>query len=169
MKKMLLAATLGLLCIAAAGGGNAQPTSVSPSGAAQNQSGASVTADPMSPSEYLPKLQEFYERGKAIYESSRSDRLTSKEVSLHFNEFLNWANETGKWLTDSIGPAATARFSTWHLEIDNVRKLKGHHPEADNNKFRALTTALPQVLDNLKAMMAPGGMDGLKAHADGPK
>jgi hypothetical protein len=178
---MFLAGVLGLLCVGAAREGVAEPGAPPLSGVAKQDDANAATVSagavgvsnagtvPLSRSEYLPKLQEFYATGDAIRADSESDKLSDREVDLQFKAFLDWANEAGNWMSDNLSPAATAKFTTWHMEVGDVRKLSGTHRDEENNKFRTLTTVLPQLLDNLRFLMTPGAIDPPKSNAGSPK
>jgi hypothetical protein len=163
MKRTLVAAIGGLLCAGAAGEGLAAPGTIGASAPASatgpaDAAGPGAAARPLAFPAYVPKLQEFYTQGKVILDRSGSDRLSDPEVESRFKDFMAWANEAGAWMNANIGPAATAQFTTWRMKVGDARKLSGTHSDEQNNKFRALTTVLPQLLDNLKAMMKPGGV-----------
>jgi hypothetical protein len=166
MKKMLLAALCGLLCVGAAREGIADPSTMAPLGQTSDPSGG---AAPLSRNEYLPKLQEFYARGKAIYVNSRSDKLTDVDIDLRFKEFVDWANEAGNWMSAHINPAATAKFTTWHAEFGKAHKLAGSHPQEENNKFQNLNVVLPQLLGNLQFLIKPGAVDALGSKEESSK
>jgi hypothetical protein len=161
MKRLLVAALTGLLCVGASREGFAAATSTAPS--------QSAPTTPLSRDQYLPKLREFYARGKALYDQSRSDKLSDQDVDLQFNAFLKWANDAGSWMNGAIFPAATTQFTTWHAEFGVARKLAGSHPQAADNKFSTLNIVLPQLLENLRIMMMPLAADSQKATTDGSK
>jgi hypothetical protein len=182
MNRMLVAAMSGLLCVGAVRDGVAEPGATAPAGSTNSPRGGNIGtaaggaagmpnagATPLSYQEYFSKLQEFYAKGKVLYANSRSDKLTDKDVDSRFKEFMDWANGAGNWMSDNIGPAATAKFTTWHAEFGKPHKLAGNHPEEENNKFQTLRVVLPQLLDNLRFLMTPGAMSALEANAASSK
>jgi hypothetical protein len=151
--KILLAALLGgLLCAGTAGATVTGPVA------------SAVARD-----KYLPTLQTYYAAGMAIYNDSKSDRLTDLEVDTQFKHFIDWANDAGNWISANISPAATARFTTWKVRSGKPHKLRGIHSEESENKYQSLTVVLPQLLDNLNFLMTPAGVASLSSSTESSK
>jgi len=131
-----------------------------------NEDASNAHATPLSTREYLPKLREFYARGKAIYDQSRSDKLGDSDVDMRFKEFMAWANEAGVWMNVNMNSASTNRFTTWHIDMGMHYKLLGSHSQVENNKFSALNAVLPQLLENLRLMATPDAVDPQKSRSD---
>jgi hypothetical protein len=163
MKTILVAVIGGLLCAGAAQIGLAAPTSTAPPEAAANPSGevgvTNASATPLSYDEYLPKLKEFYARGKTLYAESRSDKLSDSDVDSRYKEFVAWANEAGAWMNSNMSPATVAKFTTWQAATGTPHKLSGSHSDAENSKFGTLNIVLPQFLANLRTLMKRGAIN----------
>ena len=91
------------------------------------------SAAPLTPAEYLPKLEEFYKRGEALYEASKSNKISDRDVNLRFDDFMKWANETGNWMNVNVSPGVTTRFATWHVDSNSGYKLAGRRSQDQNN------------------------------------